>query len=227
MIQSTIVNSSVQIYLKKTFSLYYYPLESGKIHEKIKQIDIVNFSFNQNKIDFTSTYENINKLIEYYIQTNDVQINYSSDGLHSAIICAFLIQKNFDLDSAQNFMDILQIQRPRTYYLNSLKEYEDKLYPEPKLNRSSIIIGTQIDLEQTLQNSMIQSEILNFPIFSQRLIETSSNSQILPSEYQAKSEIFDQKQFSMISFGQQDYQTVCEEPQINQIQQSLIQNRKL
>ncbi|CAD8159069.1 unnamed protein product [Paramecium pentaurelia] len=137
-----------------------------------------------------------------------------------------MIIKGFDLESAFQVMDFLQIDRPNVYYLSSLKRLDDQINSVQNLNRSSIILKTDLDLDQTIQNSLLQSEILNFPIFSQRLIETQRNSQILPSEYQATSEIFNQQQISFISFGQQDLQNINEEPQINKIQSSIFVNKK-
>ncbi|CAD8068044.1 unnamed protein product [Paramecium primaurelia] len=223
---SLIMKEEVQIYQKHNFFFYFIRTEHKKLHEKSIQIQPLSFSFNNNNQDFLSIYEITSKQIDQYISINDVQINYSQDGLSNAIVCAYIIIKGFDLESAFQVMDFLQIDRPTVYYLSSLKRLDNQINSVQNLNRSSIILKTDLDLDQTIQNSLLQSEILNFPIFSQRLIETQRNSQILPSEYQATSEIFNQQQISFISFGQQDLQNINEEPQINKIQSSIFVNKK-
>ncbi|CAK77084.1 unnamed protein product (macronuclear) [Paramecium tetraurelia] len=227
MISSMILREDVPMYQKGIFCFYYMRTEYKRLHNKSVQIQPKSFSFVDNNVDYISIYESSIKQIDLQIQKSDVQINYSSDGLANAIVCAYFIDKKFDFDSALYVMtDCLGIDKPQVRYLNSLKRFEAQLNCEPILNRSSIILNSEMDLEKTIQNSIVQSEILNFPIFSQRLIETQRNSQILPSEYQATSEIYNQQPISFISFGQQELQNINEEPEINKIQSSIILNKK-
>ncbi|CAD8145250.1 unnamed protein product [Paramecium octaurelia] len=227
MISSIILREDVPIYQMGVYQFYYMRTEYKRLHDKSLQIQPKSFSFVDNNVDYISIYESTIKQIDLQIQKSDVQINFSSDGLANAIVCAYLIDKGFDLDSAFFLMtDYLVIGQPYVQYLNSLKRFEAQLQSEPSLNRSSIILNSEMDLEKTIQNSIVQSEILNFPIFSQRLIETQRNSQILPSEYQATSEIYNQQPISFISFGQQELQNIIEESQINKVQSSQILNKK-